>query len=303
MTLSLLKALSFVLGHIPRGMASVLGGLLGAAAFLLFKRHRRTALENLERAFGYSMTPGERERVAERLFRNLGRMFFEFNRMAWLKREDVDRLVEFSGLEKIEKALQKGRGVLLITAHYGNWELLHAALGHRGYPIELVVRRLDSPLFEEFVKWVRSRSGVNIVYKVKAMLPLVRRLNANSIAMILIDQNSVRQEGVFVDFFGVPASTNKGPALLAQKTGAAVLPVFIVREGTRHRVEVWDEVEVADTGDKDSDTEVNTAAFTRAIEKAIQNRPEQWFWVHRRWKTRPLSAAEKASSKSLPRTW
>lgn len=287
MTLVLLKAVSFVMGHIPRPAAYFLGGLLGSAAGRLLKRHRRTALENLERAFGESLTRLERERLVKKLFKNLGVMFFEFNRMAWLKREGMDRLVEFKGLERIEKALQKGRGVILITAHYGNWELLHAAFGHRGYALELVVRKLDSPLFEKFVRWVRTRSGINIVYKVKAMLPLVRRLNSNSVAMILVDQNAIRQEGYFVDFFGVPASTNKGPALLAQKTGAAVLPVFIVRDGTMHTVEVWDELELSDTGDKERDAWENTAAFTKAVEKAIRMHPEQWFWVHRRWKTRP----------------
>jgi KDO2-lipid IV(A) lauroyltransferase len=282
-----LKAVSFVLGHIPRRVAYALGCLLGALASRLFKRHRRTALENLERAFGDSLTQYDRERIMGRVFKNLGVMFFEFNRMAWLKREDIGKFIEFKGLERIEEALKRGKGVLLLTAHYGNWELLHAALGHRGYTLELVVRRLDSPLFEQFVKWVRTRSGINIVYKVKAMLPLVRRLNSNSVAMILADQNTVREEGYFVDFFGVPTCTNKGPALLAQKTGAAVLPVFIVREGSRHRVEVWEEIELANTGDKDVDAEQNTAAFARAVEKAIRARPEQWFWVHRRWKTRP----------------
>lgn len=285
--LFVLKAVSFILGHIPRLIAYGLGGLLGLLACRILKRHRRTALENLERAFGESLTRSERERLVRRLFKNLGVMFFEFNRMAWLKREEVDRFVEFKGLEKIEKALQKGKGVILLTAHYGNWELLHAALGHKGYTLELVVRRLDSKLFEKFVRWVRTRSGINIVYKVKAMLPLVRRLNSNAVAMILADQNTVREEGFFVDFFGVPASTNKGPALLARKTGAPVLPVFIVRDGTRHMVEVWDEIELADTGDKDRDAQENTAAFTKAVEKAIRLHPDQWFWVHRRWKTRP----------------
>lgn len=282
-----LKALSFILGHIPRTIAYGLGGLLGLLASRILKRHRRTALENLERAFGESLTRPERERLVKRLFKNLGVMFFEFNRMAWLKSAQVDKFIEFKGLDRIEKALQKGKGVILLTAHYGNWELLHAALGHRGYSLELVVRRLDSLFFEKFVRWVRMRSGINIVYKVKAMLPLVRRLNSNAVAMILVDQNAVRQEGFFVDFFGVPASTNKGPALLARKTGAPVLPVFIVRDGLKHRVEVWEELELANTGDKEKDAQENTAAFTKAVEKAIRQHPEQWFWVHRRWKTRP----------------
>jgi KDO2-lipid IV(A) lauroyltransferase len=264
-----------------------LGGLLGLLASRILKRHRKTALENLERAFGESLTRPERERLVKRLFKNLGVMFFEFNRMAWLKRGEVNKFIEFKGLDRIEKALQKGKGVILLTAHYGNWELLHAALGHKGYSLELVVRKLDSPFFEKFVRWVRTRSGINIVYKVKAMLPLVRRLNSNAVAMILADQNTVREEGFFVDFFGFPASTNKGPALLARKTGAAVLPVFIVRDGTRHRVEVWEELELANTSDRERDAQENTAAFTKAVEEAIRLHPEQWFWVHRRWKTRP----------------
>lgn len=286
MTLALLKALSFVLGHIPARAAGLFGAALGAAAYRLFSRHRRTALENLERAFR-DAAPAWREATARLLFRNLGRMFFEFNRMAWMKKGDIEKLVEFRGLEKIDEALKKNKGVLLITAHYGNWELLHAALGHMGYPLELVVRRLDSPVFEEFVRWVRTRSGISIVYKVKAMLPLVRRLNANAVAVILVDQNSVRQEGVFVDYFGVAAATNRGPALLVSKTASPVLPIFIVRDGARHRVEVGDEVGTIDTGDRDGDVAVNTAAFTKAIEKAVRAHPEQWFWVHRRWKTRP----------------
>ena len=287
MTLFFLKALSFTLGHLPSWLAHFAGSVLGSFARRVLKRHWRTALENLERAFGDSLTASERERIAGRLFKNLGIMFFEFMRMPWLKKKGVEAVVEFKGLERIEKALKKGKGVILVTAHYGNWELLHASLGHMGYSLELVVRKMDSATLENFVRWVRTRSGVNIVYKVKAMLPLVRRLNSNAVAMILVDQNTMSHEGVFVDFFGVLASTNKGPALLAQKTGAAVLPVFMARDGHKHVVEVWDEVEIIKTGDRDADTEANTASFTKAVEKAVRMRPDQWFWVHRRWKTRP----------------
>ena len=285
--LSLLKAVSFFLGHIPPGLARVLGGMLGLLAYRLLKRHRQTAFENLERAFGSSLSFSERERIAKKFFRNLGVMFFEFNRIPWLKKGSIETLVEFKGLERIDKALEKGRGILLITAHYGNWELLHSALGYKGYGLDLVVRKNDSPVVEDFIRWVRTSSGTSIVYKYKAMLPLVRRLNSNAAVMILIDQNTIARDGVFVDFFGVPACANKGPALLAQKTGAVVLPVFIARDGAKHIVEVWEALELVSTGDKDSDTEVNTAMFNKVVEKAIQMRPDHWFWVHRRWKTRP----------------
>lgn len=299
--LSLLKTLAFMLGHLPAAFARACGGGLGTVAYRLFKRHRKTALENLERAFGKTKTLAERERIARTTFRNLGIMFFEFTRIPWMSGKTIGKLVDFKGLEKIDRALEKGRGVLLITAHYGNWELLHAALGYKGYKLELVVRKSDSPVMEEAIRWIRTSPGTSIVYKIKAMLPLVRRLNANAAAMILIDQNTIESDGFFVDFFGFPACTNKGPALLAQKTLAPVLPVFIARNGSRHTVEVWDEIALANTGDKETDAEENTAAFTRAIEEAIRMRPDHWFWVHRRWKTRPTIVTEERKQKMAAR--
>lgn len=298
--LSFFKALAFVLGHLPLALSRLIGRNLGSIAYRLLKRHRTTALENLERAFGNTMTFAEREKIARTTFRNLGIMFFEFTKIPWLSEKSIGRLVDFKGLEKIDRALEKGKGVLLITAHYGNWELLHAALGYRGYRLELVVRKSDSPVMEEAIRWVRTSPGTSIIYKVKAMLPLVRRLNANAAAMILIDQNTIESDGVFVDFFGVPACTNKGPALLAQKTLSPVLPVFISRNGSRHTVEVWDEIELAASGDREQDAEANTIAFTRAVEEAIRMRPDHWFWVHRRWKTRPtLKPVEGSQSSAL----
>lgn len=285
--LNLLKAVTFLLGHFPLWFARALGGMLGFLAYGLFKRHRQTALENLERSFGACLSFSERKRITKRLFMNMGIMFFEFTKIPWLKKKNLETLVNFKGIEKIDKALEKGRGVLLIAAHYGNWELLHSALGYKGYRLELVVRKNNFSLVEDYIRWVRTSSGANIVYKYKAMLPLVRRLNSNLVVMILIDQNTIARDGVFVDFFGVPACANKGPALLAQKTGAAVLPIFMVRDRSRHTVEVWEEIEITNTGDKDYDAEANTVAFTKVVEKAIRMYPDHWFWVHRRWKTRP----------------
>lgn len=299
--LSLFRTLSFILGHLPLSITRAVGLALGTIAYRLLKRHRRTALENLERAFGAAMPPAERERIARRTFRNLGVMFFEFTRIPWLSGRTIGKLVDFKGLEKIDRALEKGNGVVLITAHYGNWELLHAALGYKGYRLELVVRKSDSPVMEDAIRWIRTRPGTSIVYKVKAMLPLVRRLNSNAAAMILVDQNTIESDGIFVDFFGVPACTNKGPALLAQKTLSPVLPVFIARDGARHTVEVWDEIKLARTGDRERDAEENTAAFTRVIEQAIRMRPDHWFWVHRRWKTRPTEFTEAKKLKAAAR--
>ena len=286
--LSLLKALSFLLGRMPMSIASLLGRIVGAVGYRFLKRHRNIALSNLDLAFGDSISNSERERITKAVFRNLATMFFEFTRIPWMERADVERLVKFSGLENFDKALAKGKGAILLTGHFGNWELLGSSLGQMGYKLDIVVRMLDHPVFEEFVSWTRTSSGNRIVYKNRAMRKLLKSLESNSIVAILVDQNVSAVEGFFVDFFGRSACTNKGPAHLALVSGAAVVPAFIMREGGGHRVVVLEELEVINTGDREQDALVNTARFTRTVEEMIRRCPDEWFWVHRRWKTRPV---------------
>lgn len=169
----------------------------------------------------------------------------------------------------------------------GNWEYLGNYFGLTNHPMDEVVRDPDNRVFEEFVKWARTRSGNAVVPKRKAMRRLLTTLSRNGIVGILLDQNVTRSEGVFVDFFGVPACTNKGPALLAAASKAAVIPTFTIRRGAKHRMIFKEEVILKDTGDRERDALENTAALTRVIEEMIRACPEQWFWVHRRWKTRP----------------
>ncbi|MBZ0220402.1 MAG: lysophospholipid acyltransferase family protein [Candidatus Methylomirabilis sp.] len=285
--LLLLKALSFLLGHMPYRTVFLLGGALGSIAFRVLKKHRNIALGNLDRAFGPALGQAEKMRIARNVFRNLSIMLLEFTRLPWLSRGKMDKLVQWTGLENMERALARGKGVIILTAHFGNWELLGACLGLRGYRPEIVVRELDNSLFERFVTWVRTRSGNRIVYKKGAMRKLMKGLARNSAVAILVDQNVTRSEGFFVDFFGVPACSNKGPALLALASGAPVVPVFIRRRGPGHLIEVQKEVEVASTGDREKDAAVNTARFARVVEEMVRRHPEEWFWVHNRWKTRP----------------
>ncbi len=283
-----LKALSFVFGHIPYRAAVFLGGALGTIAFRVLGKHREIAHKNLERALGPALSAKEKERIARGVFRHLAIMLFEFTRLPWLSRGRMEGLVKWSGLENMDRALARGRGVIILTAHFGNWELLGACLGLAGYRSEVVVRKLDNELFERFVTWVRTRSGNNMIYKKAAMRRLLKSLSANSAVTILIDQNAKRREGFFVDFFGLPACSNKGPALLALASGAPVVPVFIRRQGLGHLIEVQQEVEVADTGDREKDAAVNTARFAKVVEEMVRRHPEEWFWVHNRWKTRPV---------------
>jgi len=286
-TLAILKITAFLLGHLPLSITALSSRLFGLLGYRLDKKHREIAKDNLRRAFGADISDAELTRLTKKIFQNLAATFLEFMRTPWLTAGKLDGCVECDGMENLQAALRKGKGVIFITAHFGNWELMAAYYGLKGLPVDIVARELDNPAFEEFVKWTRERSGNRIVSKSRAMRRLLKTLASNGIAGILLDQNVAAVEGVFVDFFGTLACTNKGPAMLAAISNAAIVPTFILREGRKHRIIIGKEVERVNTGDKDHDALVNTARMTKVIEDIIRKHPEQWFWVHRRWKTRP----------------
>ncbi|MBI1912336.1 MAG: lysophospholipid acyltransferase family protein [Deltaproteobacteria bacterium] len=284
---SLLKIISFLLGHMPLGLVHILGRVFGRLIYKYDKKRRKITLDNIDRAYRDELTQEKKQEIAQKVFVNLAKMFFEFTRIPWLNQKSFIKLVKVHGTENLAKALEKKKGVILCTGHFGNWELFGASFGHIGFKLDVVARELDSPVLEQFVKWVRTRSGNVIISKNRAMRKLMRRLADNGIVTILLDQNVALAEGVFVDFFSVPACTNKGPALLAATTGAAVVPAFIIRHGSGYRLEIQKELELTFTGDRERDALENTARCTKAIEDIVRKHPEQWFWVHRRWKTRP----------------
>jgi KDO2-lipid IV(A) lauroyltransferase len=285
--LVLLKSTAFLLGHIPLDLTLVLAKLLGRLAYLLDRKRAGIAKENIRMALGDGLTKKEVAGIAKKVFENLSITFFEFMRQPWLKPSGLDGYVECVGMANLEKALSRGKGAIICTAHFGNWELLGAFLGLKGFPLDIVVREADHPVLDGFIQWVRMRSGNRIISKQGAMRRLIKSLSQNGIAGILLDQNVTHVEGVFVDFLGKEACTNKGPALLAASSGAAVLPTFILRTGKSHTVFIDAEIELMDSGDKARDATENTTRFSKAIEEMVKKHPEQWFWVHRRWKTRP----------------
>jgi len=282
--LRLAKFLIFLLGHIPLFIMTPLGKGLGRLLYALDKSHRERALKNMALA-GYSTH--EARGLAREVFENMGIMLFEVMRTPWFSSDGIDSFVRCEGEDNLHKALARGKGVIILTAHLGNWELLATWLALKGYKMDVVVRDMDNPLVARLVEWMRTRHGHAMVLKKRSMRRLLKTLAGGGIAGILLDQNVTRVEGVFVDFFGLPACTNQGPAMLAAVSGAAVIPTFITREGGRHVIRIGPEIELERRGDKKQDALVNTARFTQAMEEAIRRNPGQWFWVHRRWKTRP----------------
>ncbi|GAB6905990.1 lysophospholipid acyltransferase family protein [Desulfosarcina cetonica] len=260
---------------------------MGDLAFALDRKHRQVVLGNLNHALGNERSLHARRRMAREVFRHIGQILFEVGWSLSAPRTELDRDIRIDGLENYRAALEKGRGVLFITAHLGNWELLPIVGDRARMALNIVYRPLDFMPLELFFCHLRTRFGGKMIPRRQAMLKIVRALRKKEVIAILLDQSADWYDGVWVDFFGKPTCTNIGAATIALKTGSPVLPAFLYREADGFRAVFGKEIPLVVTGDKRSDIESNTLNFNRAIEKGIRKHPEQWFWVHRRWKSKP----------------
>jgi KDO2-lipid IV(A) lauroyltransferase len=268
------------------------GRRLGDLAYWVLLGRRTVARQNLALALGRERTARELDCLCRQSFRQLGMTLAEACALLFTAPTSVLSRVQVEGMEHLTSAMAQGKGVLILTAHFGNWELLAASHSMTGFPRSVVGRPLDHPFLDRLAVRLRVGSGAEFIDKRRALSEVLSALRRQRMVGIVLDQNASRREGVFVPFFGVPASTSKGLALLALRTGAPVVPVFIHREpGGRHRVIVDPAVPLSPTGDRDRDVVEATAAFTRIIEAKVRQHPEQWFWLHRRWKTRPPQSA------------
>lgn len=275
-----------VFAWLPASAAYALGEGAGGLAYRLDRRHRRITEENLARAFPGQDASNATPALARAVFENLGRTAVDVARSDRLLLPGAHDVVAMEGFEPMLEARQRGKGVLFITAHFGPWELLPLVHAMHFGPIHVVARPLDNPHLDDWLTAVRERGGNRIIRKREAVQAILQVLRHGETVGILIDQHISEREGVVVPFFGRPASTAFAPALIAMRSGAAVFPVGILREGQgRYRVRAAAEVGVRRSGDLKADLVENTARFTAAIEALIRERPDHWFWVHRRWKT------------------
>ncbi len=272
----------------PRGLARAIGAVIGAIAYRVLGRLQRVGLRNLEIAFP-EITAKEREAILRSEYRNLGLLMAEFCKMPDYTAATASRFIRYEGLENYLSARERGKGVLVLTGHLGAWELSSFFHSLMGMPMGMVIRRLDNPLVDAFVNRIRCLRGNRVIHKDDFARGLIASMRAGETVGILMDTNMTPPQGVFVPFFGVPACTASGMARIAAKTGAAVVPGFLLWEESEKRyvLHFGEELEVVHTGDAEQDALVNTATFTAAIEGYVRRYPEQWLWVHRRWKTRP----------------
>ncbi len=262
--------------RLPMGFSQAVAGFFEGRG----GRMRRSAIENLR----FAMPEADREAIVQGVYTGLGRMLYYVSRFPTRNRQNIGEWIEYDGFEHYQEAKARGKGVLFATGHLGNWELSAFAHALLCEPMHVVVRPLDNPKLDALVKRYRSLSGNRILDKQDYLRGILRALSANEAVGILIDQNTLPEHGVFVDFFGRLACTGTTFAKLAQKTGAAVIPGYALWHAERQKYVLHFDPVFDMTGDIERDT----ARLAKHFEGVIRRYPDQWLWLHRRWKTRPV---------------
>ena len=284
----LFRCVSFVIILLPLKAGLKIGEWLGKLAFYILKKERNIALNNIDTAFGNSKSREEKEVIAREVFENLGKSFVELLALAKFNKNNIKRYIDCRGLEVIESFTRGNKGAIALSAHLGNWELLAHYFAIQGFPVNVIARRLRMEQFEKFLDRIRKRNRVNVLYRDASAKDVIGLLKENKFIGIMPDQDMKSVSGVFVDFFGRPAYTPDGPALLSFLTGAPIIPCFIVRKPFGHEIVIEEPMELENTGDREKDVLENTQRYTKVIENYIRRFPSQWVWFHERWKTKPM---------------
>lgn len=283
----LFKFSSFFIFILPIRFALKVGGILGIICFYLLKKEKRKALDHLEIAFGNSKSTREKYLIARRVFENLGKSLVEIVSLSKFNKSNIDRYVEVKGIEAVDSLIKQGRSAIMVSAHFGNWELLAHYFAIKGYKVNVIARRVRMEQFENFLADIRKRHGLNILYRDASAREVIELLKKNEFVGIMPDQDMDSVAGVFVDFFGKKAHTPNGPAILNFLTKTPIIPCFIRRKKFGHQILVGNQIELSSTGDREKDVLKNTQIYTKIIEDYIRRFPPEWVWFHDRWKTRP----------------
>jgi KDO2-lipid IV(A) lauroyltransferase len=275
---------------LPRSLGIAILKLLATCVYFLDARHRHIAEVNLKIAFP-DLPASERRRIARRSFRNTAMNLLEVSKLPELTPENISELVRYdpaNGLNNYRAALERGKGILYLTGHFSSWELLPTAHALHGYPLSFITRPLDNARLDQYLLKVRESKGNRVFGKKNSARYILSSLKSAGSAGILMDQNTSLQEGMFVDFFGIPAATTTGMALLALRTDAPVLPGYMTpaRKG-RYTIKFLPPIDMVRTGDRTRDLEINTRQFNKILEQIIRDQPDSWLWGHKRWKYQP----------------
>lgn len=294
---ALAKSILVFLGVLPRRAAVGFGFGVSWFGYRVLGKLRRVGMRNLELAYP-EMAEAESEALLKGSFRSLGRTLGIVGGFAGISRNNLEEIIECDFDPEFEaefaRIRQEKRGVIILTGHIGNWELFALAYSILFEPSNLLSRKMDNPRIDAMVESLRSSFGNRQIDKMNSAGPILRILNKGESVGILADVNSHPKEGVFVPFYGIEACTTAGVAMLAQRSNALIVPLFAVWDEAKGKYSMINEkiIEPANTGDRKADIETTTAEFTAALERVIRRYPDQWIWIHRRWKTRPPGAPE-----------
>jgi Kdo2-lipid IVA lauroyltransferase/acyltransferase len=277
-----------ILGVLPRPLARAVGIGLAQLVYLFHGKLRRVGMRNLAMVFP-EKTEAERARILRGVFTSLGRQLAEVCQFPKYSRDNIDQAVIYDGFENYQRAHARGKGVLFLTAHFGGWELSAFTHSLHGHWMHVVVRAMDNIYLDRLIRQYRTMHGNQIVWKDDFVRGLLAAMKAGEVVGILMDTNMTPPQGIFVDYFGIPACTASGMARIALRTDAAVVPTFTIWDERlkKYRLRFDPALELIRTGDLEADIHANTQKFTSVIESYARKYPEQWLWVHRRWKTRP----------------
>ncbi|MCK4271345.1 lysophospholipid acyltransferase family protein [bacterium] len=283
------RAFAALIRLLPLRVGWLVGAALGQLVFSVLRIRRQVTLNNLRHAFSGSHDKREIVKIGARCYRNLGRGLVEFCRFPMLNRENLGQMLEIEGLEHCHHALVRGKGIIILSAHFGSWEFLGPAFTLNGFPVDMFARTQRNPLADELLSRQRRGLGAEIIRTSRTPRGVVRSLRHNRLVVILTDQDGGR-DGVFVPFMGRLASTSRGAARFAMETGAAILICFVIRQPRGpNRLVIDPPMEIPRTGDREADLLAILQIYTRRLESYVKTYPDQWFWPHRRWKTRPPS--------------
>ena len=283
-----MRSLLGAIGALPLETSMKFGKSVGKFFAKRFPKLQKTARKNLEIALP-ELSDEEKEKIVYGTFESLGRHLGFVSHFKKFQHEDIRNLVEVAGREHFDRARETGRGVLFFTGHFGSWEVFNLLPPAFGFGMNILVRRIDNPLVENFVDKMRTRFGSVTLDKTKSARTMFRALERGELLGILADLNVQEKEGVFVNFFGVPASTTTSIAKLALKTGAIVLPAFAVWEEEKQKYVVYIEppIEYEESDHSAENVRNLTQKITTTVERYVRRYPEQWLWIHKRWNTRP----------------
>jgi len=277
-----------ILGTLPRPLARAFAIGLALIVYRLHSRLRRVGMRNLAMVFP-EKSEAERARILRGEFISLGRQLAEVCHFPQYTLDNVNEVVVYDGFENYQQAHARGKGVLLFAGHFGGWELSSFVLSMHGHWMHVLMRGMDNQYLGRLILHYRTMHGNTAVDKDDFVRGLLSAMRANEVVGMLIDTNMTPPQGIFVDFFGIPACTASGMARIALKTDAAVVPTFTIwdRDLGKYRLRFDPALELVRTGDLEADIKANTQMFTKVIEDYVRKYPDQWLWVHRRWKTRP----------------